>query len=74
MTLLDKLTEVEQGKLTDDEAVELYAELIRDNHSWALQGVHGRVVDYSIEQGIISKEGVINWEIHQQFKDKVRKI
>ena len=74
MTLLSKMILMEEAKLSEDEAVELYAELIRDKHSWAFHGIHGTLVNFSIERGIISKEGVIDWDIHQQYKDKVRKV
>ena len=50
MTLLSKMILMEEAKLSDDEAVELYAEVIRDKNSWAWQGIHGTIVNFIIEK------------------------
>lgn len=49
----------EQGDLDDDEALYLFAYLIRTGFAWTLQGAYGRAAANLIEQGLISPEGVI---------------
>jgi hypothetical protein len=42
--------------------LEAWAYLIRHGLCWSLQGFFGRMASNLIEKGIISGEGVINWE------------
>lgn len=47
---------------TDEEQLEAWAYLIKTGHCWGLQGWFGRTASQLIEQGIITKEGEINYE------------
>jgi hypothetical protein len=47
---------------TDEEQLEAWAYLIKTGHCWSLQGWFGRTASQLIEQGIITKEGEINYE------------
>jgi hypothetical protein len=47
---------------TADEAAEAWAYLIETGECWSLQGWYGRSAQSIISKGLISKEGVINWE------------
>ena len=47
---------------TVDEVLEAWAYLIETGHCWQLQGWFGRQAMSFIEDGVISKEGKINWE------------
>jgi hypothetical protein len=52
--------EGENATLT--EQLEAWACLIKTGDCWCLQGWFGRCASSLIERGIITKEGVINWE------------
>jgi hypothetical protein len=39
-----------------------WAYLIKTGQCWSLQGFYGRSVSRLIESGIISSEGIINWD------------
>lgn len=47
---------------TGTEQIEAWAYLIKTGRCWSLQGWFGRAASGLIEQEIISKEGVINWD------------
>jgi len=47
---------------TEEDTLEAWALLIETGDCWSLQGFYGRNAAYLIEQGIISREGKINWE------------
>jgi len=42
-----------------------WAYLIRIGRCWTLQGWFGRAAANLIERGLISKEGVVDWEAHE---------
>jgi hypothetical protein len=52
----------EDGDLSESQALQLFAVLIRDGLCWQLQGYYGRVARDLIESGRISTTGVINRE------------
>ena len=47
---------------THEDMLEAWALLIETGDCWSLQGFYGRQATNMIEQGLISKEGKINWE------------
>jgi hypothetical protein len=47
---------------TQEDMLEAWALLIETGACWSLQGFYGRQATNMIEQGLISKEGKINWE------------
>ena len=46
-----------------EEKMEAWAYLIETGYCWNLQGFYGRTAQAIIEQGLITKEGKINWEV-----------
>lgn len=63
MDITSKIIEFESGGLNDAEVVELFAELIRNGMAWSLQGHYGRTASSMIEMNLISKQGVINYDV-----------
>ena len=57
MTLVDRIIDYETNNLTDEQTLDLFADLIRTGMAWSLQGHYGRIASSLIEQGIISKDG-----------------
>lgn len=57
--LVGRIIEFEDGELSDDEAIELFAELIKSGLAWSLQGSYGRTARDLIAMGLISEEGEI---------------
>lgn len=54
------ITAFESGEASEQETLELFAELIRSGMAWQLQGSYGRAAAALIEEGIISEGGEIN--------------
>ena len=52
----------EGGRLTDRDTVILFARLIETSLCWKLQGSYGRMGQSYMEAGMISTEGVIDWD------------
>ena len=48
---------------TPTEQIEAWAYLIKTGLCWSLQGSFGRAASGIIERGIISKEGIIDWDL-----------
>ena len=67
MDLVDKIIAYETGELPNDEIIELFSELIQNGQAWSLQGSYGRMANSFIEQGILSKNGFINWDIYHDL-------
>lgn len=67
MDLVDKMIAWESGILEGKQTLELFAELIRDGKIASLQGSYGRTASSLIEKGLISKEGVINWDTFDEL-------
>lgn len=57
--MVDKIIDYEMGLLSDEEALELFAELIRTGLAWKLQGSYGRTAKHLIESGVITEKGEI---------------
>lgn len=47
----------EQGELTDQEVVCLFADLVRSGLAWELQGSYGRTANALIKEGWFDREG-----------------
>lgn len=54
MDIADKIIAFEQGELTEEEALELFQELVDSGMAWQLQGSYGRAAQSLIEQGLIT--------------------
>jgi len=49
----------EAGELDHEDALGLFAELVRTGLAWTLQGSYGRTAVSLIQQGLISHEGKV---------------
>jgi hypothetical protein len=59
MNIVDKIIDYESGIMTDDDIVDLFANLIKTGLAWNLQGSYGRAAKALIDNGVISEEGEI---------------
>lgn len=61
MDLTSKIIAYEQGELSPEEQIFLFAELVRTGLAWQLQGHYGRSAAALVNSGVISRTGqVIN--------------
>ena len=51
MDRVDKIIAFEQGRLDDEEIIDLFQEMINDGSVWSLQGVYGRAAQSLICNG-----------------------
>ena len=51
---VDRIIRYEEGRLSCEEIIELFQELINDGSAWSLQGSYGRAALHLIEQGYCS--------------------
>ena len=56
-TLVDNIIAYEQGELSDQEVVRLFADLVRSGMAWSLQGSYGRTATALIKEGWFDREG-----------------
>jgi hypothetical protein len=56
-TLVDNIIAYEQGELSDQEVVRLFADLVRSGMAWSLQGSYGRTANALIKEGWFDREG-----------------
>ena len=62
MDLTDKIIAYECGQLAPNEAIELFAELIKTGKAWRLQGHYGRMAKSLIDTGFIDRNGnILRW-------------
>lgn len=52
-----RLVDFEMGELDEDEALDLFAELVRTGMAWHLQGFYGRTAAGLIDRGLLSEFG-----------------
>ena len=52
MDTLGFIMEYEEGKLSDEETIDLFQELINTGLAWELQGHYGRVAESLIDAGL----------------------
>ena len=60
--MIDQIIAYEQGDLSPMETIHLFAELIKSELAWSLQGHYGRAAASMIDKGFISIEGQVNLE------------
>jgi hypothetical protein len=63
MVNVDKIIAYEQGELSDNEIIALFADLVKSGMAWTLQGHYGRTAEALIEQGYIDNKGNVLKEI-----------
>ena len=56
---LDKLIAYECGQLSQEESIQLFADLVRTGMAWQLQGHYGRTAVMLIKDGIIDESGKV---------------
>jgi hypothetical protein len=56
---LEAIIKYENGELTDEETLALFARLIRSGKAWTLQGSYGRTATSFIDNGYIDSRGKI---------------
>ena len=54
LDLTDRIIAYESGDLDDDQAVELFQELVDSGLAWQLQGHYGRTARALIDEGFVS--------------------
>ena len=54
---IDNIIAYEQGELSDQEVVCLFADLVRSGMAWSLQGSYGRTANALIKEGWFDREG-----------------
>ena len=57
--IVGRMTAFENGDLTNDEALELFSELVKTGIAWELQGAYGRTAGDLIARGILTEDGEI---------------
>lgn len=57
--MISQIMRYEAGLLTENETIDLFAELVKSGLAWGLQGPHGRMAVGLIEEGYISPEGEV---------------
>lgn len=57
LDLTDRIIAYESGDLDDDQAIELFQELVDSGLAWKLQGHYGRVARALIDEGFIKIAG-----------------
>lgn len=66
---LDFIMRFEQGDVTQEETVVGFAELIRTGIVWSLQGFYGRTARNIIDGGLVSREGVVDWDRYNELTE-----
>ena len=56
-----------EGASKDDQ-LKAWAYLIRTGQCWSLQGWFGRTATAIIQEGVISTDGTINWDLYNDLK------
>lgn len=67
MDLTDKIIAYETGELNNDGIIELFSELVKNGQAKKLQGKYGRMASNLIENGILDKKGLIDWDIYHDL-------
>jgi hypothetical protein len=52
--LVDRITDFENGDLSDDEIIRLFQDLVDSGLVWQLQGCYGRAAQRLIEAGLVT--------------------
>lgn len=67
--MVDAIVRYETGNLSTEETVRMFAYLIKSGTAWRLQGSYGRAAHQMIVDGVISRDGEINWERLEELND-----
>jgi len=67
--MVDAIIRYETGNLSTEETVQMFAYLIKSGTAWRPQGSYGRAAHQMIVDGVISRDGEINWERLGELND-----
>jgi hypothetical protein len=56
---LDQIIDYECGMLNDQEALQMFSDMIKTGMVWSLQGHYGRTASYLMENGWLDENGNI---------------
>ncbi|CAB4150271.1 hypothetical protein UFOVP570_17 [uncultured Caudovirales phage] len=68
--MVDAIIRYETGNLSTEETVQMFAYLIRTGTAWRLQGSYGRAAHQMIVDGVISRDGEIDYERLGELNDQ----
>jgi hypothetical protein len=57
--IVGRMTAFENGELSDDQALELFGELVKSGMAWQLQGAYGRTAGDLIARGLLTEDGEV---------------
>jgi hypothetical protein len=57
---IDKIIAFEDGTLGIQDTINLFAELVQSGQAWSLQGSYGRTAQHLIDNGYITRAGIVN--------------
>lgn len=66
MSLMQRVLEYESEAQSLEWVLKLFADLIATGLAWQLQGHYGREARAYIENGLISPQGDINWDVYDE--------
>jgi len=67
MGLYQRVTEYESEKQNLDWLVQFFADLIATGLAWHLQGHYGREANRYIENGLVTPQGDVNWDVYEEY-------
>jgi hypothetical protein len=62
MDIVDQIIEYESGEMESEDLLTMFAGMIENGMAWSLQGHYGRTAAGLIENGLISRDGEVDWE------------
>ena len=68
MDLVATIMEYEDGALTENAMLDLFAILVKNGMAWNLQGHYGRMAGFLVRSGLLTPEGVVT-EFGRQVAD-----
>lgn len=67
MNLMERVIEYETDNHDLEWIVQFFADLIATGLAWQLQGRYGREAKAYIDNGLISAQGDVNWEVYEEY-------
>ena len=67
MNLMERVIEYETEHHDLEWIVQLFADLIATGLAWQLQGRYGREAKAYIDNGLISAQGDVDWEVYEEY-------
>lgn len=69
LDITQMIIDYEQGELSLEGQIRLFAELIKSGLAWQLQGNYGRTAQSFIKSSIINRRGEIDWDAFNDVYD-----